>query len=60
MSVFMMFGELNCFKCNLKAGSINIKRSGEVESLGKTIDKALNLRQLLKTYAVLPNSSFRL
>ena len=48
MSVFMMLGELNCFKYNLKVGSINIKRSDEAESLGKSIDKALNLRQRIE------------
>ena len=42
---FYDFGEINCFKCNLRVGSINIKKSDEVESLEKTIDKALNLRQ---------------
>ena len=48
MSVFIMLGELNCFKYNLKVGSINIKRSDETESHGKSIDKALNLRQRIE------------
>ena len=45
MPVFLILGEINCFKCNLKVGSINIKKSDEVESLGKTTDEVLNLRQ---------------
>ena len=42
---FMILGKKKRLKYSLKIGSITIKESGEVELLGITINKALNLKK---------------
>ena len=41
----MILGKKKRLKCTLKFGSISIKESDEVELLGITINKALNLKK---------------
>ena len=43
---FLILGEKHRLKYSLKIGSITIKESDEVELLGITIDKALNLKNI--------------
>ena len=56
----MILGKKNRLKYSLKIGSITIKESIEVELLGITIDKALNLKIISKIYVALPSKSFTL
>ena len=56
----MILGKKKRLKCTLKFGSISIKESDEVELLGITINKALNLKNMSKIYVALPSTSLML
>ena len=56
----MILGKKKRLKYTLKFGSISIKESDEVELLGITINKALNLKNMSKIYVALPSTSLML